>query len=170
MVASYRADLSGLAGGAAYVFASGFLADTPAFGLFAALADGTVLELPVTPTARVQVIHNSPDPTVDVYAGNTLLIDDFAFRTATTFIDVLANVPLSIAVAPANSTSVADAIATFPAQFDEGETYIATASGIVGDLTTPFTLIVNTNAREASVAPDLVDIAEIGRASCRERV
>ena len=29
------------------------------------LPDGTVLELPLTPTARVQVIHNSPSPTVD---------------------------------------------------------------------------------------------------------
>ena len=36
VVASYRADLSGLAGGAAYVFASGALGGTPAFGLFAA--------------------------------------------------------------------------------------------------------------------------------------
>ena len=48
-IAAFTAPLSGLGGGTAVAFASGFLApadDQPAFGLFAALTDGTVLELP----------------------------------------------------------------------------------------------------------------------------
>ncbi|MEZ4766015.1 MAG: hypothetical protein R3C26_23370 [Calditrichia bacterium] len=66
-VASFGADLSGLAGGAAAVFASGFL--NPAqnqngegFGIFAALPDGNVVEFPLLDTARLQVIHNAADP------------------------------------------------------------------------------------------------------------
>ena len=41
-------------------------------------------------TARLQVIHNSADVAadqVDVYLNGTLLLDNFAFRTATPFID-----------------------------------------------------------------------------------
>jgi len=52
-VVSYLAPLSGLADGAAFVFASGFFdpsanGDGPGFGVFAALANGDVLELPVS--------------------------------------------------------------------------------------------------------------------------
>lgn len=51
VVATFMADLTSLGGGAAVVFASGFLtqgASSP-FGLFAALPDGTVIELPSAP-------------------------------------------------------------------------------------------------------------------------
>jgi hypothetical protein len=52
VVVSYDADLSTLGGGAAVVFASGFLSpaenqDGPGFGLFVALPNGQVSELPV---------------------------------------------------------------------------------------------------------------------------
>jgi hypothetical protein len=47
VVASFVAPLTDLGGGAAVVFASGFLSSRPGnpFGLYAALTDGTVLEL-----------------------------------------------------------------------------------------------------------------------------
>ncbi len=84
VVAEFEANLNGLGGGAAIVFASGFLDPTAnqngaAFGLFAALPNGTVVEFPlVQPMARLQVIHNAADPiasSVDVY-----LEWNFSFR------------------------------------------------------------------------------------------
>ena len=102
-------------------------------------------------TARVQVIHNSPSPTVDVYANGTLLLDDFVFRTATPFVDLPAGVEIDLAVAPGNSTSVADAIATFDnIVLDETKTYVISAGGIVGDNDFPFTLQVTDAGLEAS--------------------
>ncbi len=162
VVANFQANLTALGGGAARVFASGILGGTPAFGLFAALPDGTVVEFPqiaAPPTARLQVIHNSPSPTVDVYANGTLLLDNFTYRTATPFIDVPAGVAITLAVAPGNSQSANDALANFPVTFAEGKTYVVTASGIVGNPTTPFTLIVNDMGREAAAVPGTVSVS-----------
>lgn len=139
IVASFLADLSSLGGGSAVVFASGFLDPSgnqngEAFGLFAALANGTVVPFPATSTARLQVIHNAADPaaaTVDVYVNGSILLDDFAFRTATPYVDVPAGVALNIGVAPGNSTSVNDTLKNFEVTLANGETYLAVANGVL---------------------------------------
>ncbi|MFT5821293.1 MAG: hypothetical protein ACI8ZM_002545 [Crocinitomix sp.] len=142
VVASYEAPLAtlGLEGAALTVVASGFLdpsvnGDGPAFGLWVALpAGGELIELP-TSTARLQVIHNSADDIageVDIYLNGGLLLDNFAYRTATPFIDAPAGVDIEIAVAPGTSTDVGDAIATFPLTLASRSKYIAVADGITG--------------------------------------
>ncbi len=155
VVAKFDANLTGLGGGAAVVFASGFLNPSAnqsgaAFGIFAALPDGNVVEFPlIIPTARLQVIHNAADPVaneVDVYINGNLTLDNFAFRTATPFINVPAGVILNIGVAPENSTSVNDTLKNFPVQFEEGETYVAVANGVVD----PAGFIPNPDGRDIS--------------------
>ena len=176
IVASFQADLSGLGGGAAVVFASGFLNPSgnqngESFGLFAALPDGNVVEFPmVEPFARLQVIHNAADPnasSVDVYLNGALALDDFAFRTATPFIDVPAGVDINIGVAPGNSGSVNDTIKNFVVNFANGGTYIAIANGVVdptGFAPNPdgrnisFTLFAKTDARETGINNNKVDL------------
>ncbi len=159
IVASFEADLNGLAGNAATVFASGLLGDDPAFGLFAALPSGAVVELPQVENARIQIVHNAANPTVDVYVNGELLIDNFAYRTATEFQYVPAGTPLDIAIAPESSTSVADAIATFPGvTLENGEAYYVVATGLVGDAQTPFDLAVYAGAREAAASGSGVDL------------
>ncbi|MCC6725213.1 MAG: DUF4397 domain-containing protein [Saprospiraceae bacterium] len=109
-------------------------------------------------TARVQIIHNSPTPTVDIYAGTAKLLDNFAFRTATPYIDVPANTPINIGVALANSTSSSDAIATFPVTFQANRTYIVVAAGVVGGAQ-PFNLFAYDMGAETSNTPGNVGIA-----------
>ncbi len=113
-------------------------------------------------TARLQVIHNSPSPTVDIWAGTNPLLTNFEFRTASPYIDVPANVQIDIGIAPSPSTSPADIFATFPVTFDENKTYVVIASGIVGDLTTPFTLNVIEDARETATSSDVDFIVNHG--------
>ena len=172
VVKSYAAPLSTLMlqDAALVVVASGFLdpsmnSNGEAFGLWVALpAGGSLVELPES-KSRLQIIHNSADAaasTVDIYLNGSLLLDDFAFRTATPFVDVPAEVENSIAVAPNNSTSVANAIATIPATFSANETYIAIANGIVSPTgyspATAFSLDVFAGAREAAVTPGNTDV------------
>jgi hypothetical protein len=162
-VANYTANLSSLGDSSVLVLASGFLTPSannngPAFALIAVLANGTVIKLPLQQQSLVQVIHNAPDPaadTVDVYVDGAKAIPDFAFRTATPFIPLLSNVNHTVAVAPAHSTSVSQAIATFPnINLLPDSNYVVTASGVVGTgfaanpegISTAFTLLIQQGA------------------------
>lgn len=139
VVAAFTADLSGLGGGTAAVMASGFLnpaanQDGAAFALIAVLNDGTVITLPAAPTATLQVIHNSADPAateVDVYIAGVKTVDNFAFRTATPALNIPSGVPVSIGIAPGTSMGADDIIATFDITFDDNETYVALANGVL---------------------------------------
>ena len=158
IVATFQADLSGLAGGAATVFASGFLGNTPSFGLYAALPTGAVVELPMSPVARVQVIHNSPSPTVDIYANGDMLLPGVEFRTATDFMFIPAEVALDLAVVPAGGDPVMDDVYDgAPITLTNGETYVVVANGIAGDMMTPFTLDIQANGQEGAMSSDNID-------------
>jgi len=171
-VASYDAPLStlGLQGASAVVVASGFLdpannSNGAGFGLWVALpTGGNLIPLP-TSTAKIQVIHNSADAaasTVDVYLNGSLAIDDFAFRTATPFINVPAGVQISVAIAPSTSTSVSDAIATFNYNLAAGAKYVIVANGIVSGTgynpAIPFDLHVYAGGRESATVSTNTDL------------
>lgn len=175
IVAAYSAPLStlGLGGNALTVLASGFLDPTvnsngAAFGLWVALpSGGALVELPAAsiPTARLQVIHNSADlaaSTVDVWLNNTLLLDNFEFRTASPFVDAQAGVDLNVGIALPNSTQASDAIYNQTFNLADGETYIVVANGIVSSAgytpLQPFNLYAYAGAREAADVPTNTDI------------
>ena len=172
IVASFGADLSGLGGGAAVVFASGFLDPSAnqngdAFGIFAALPTGDVVAFPQVQLARLQVIHNAADvntASVDIYLNGVLLLDNFAFREATPFIDAPAGVEINIGVAAGNSTSASDTLKNFALTLDNGNTYVAIANGVLAPGTyavnpdgrsTAFTLFIKAMARENGTSSDV---------------
>ncbi len=123
-------------------------------------------------TAPVQVIHNAADPAaavVDIYleeASTTLpLINDLAFRSATPFLNLASDTPLTIVVAPGDSDSVADSLAAFPVMLDGTKTYQLIANGVLepddfednpDGRSIAFTLLVNDAAQQESTVPEEV--------------
>ncbi len=171
---SYLAPLQslGLAGEAITVVASGFLDPTansngPAFGLWVALAaGGELLELPVyEPFARVQVIHNSADlaaEVVDVWLNETLILDDFAFRTSSPFINAPAGQEITITVAGPDSQSPAEGLWSENYTLNVDGTYILVAEGIISPSgytpATAFDISVYPMGREQANVSSLTDL------------
>ena len=124
-------------------------------------------------TARLQVIHNAADPiasVVDVYVNGSLALDDFAFRTATPFIDIPANTAIDIGIAPGNSTSAADTIKNFEVIFEPNKKYVAIANGVLDpsqfapnpdNIPISFTIFAIDYAREQGTFFRLVDFATL---------
>lgn len=125
------------------------------FGIFALQAQ----------TARVQIIHNSPDPladTVNVFVGNTPLLTDFAYQDATPFLDVTAGAPLDIYVLPQGVTDTTQAVFSTTLTLLANQTYVVVADGIVNAANfatnNTFGLQVYTNAREQASTAGNTDV------------
>jgi hypothetical protein len=172
-VKAYEAPLAtlGLQDSALVVVASGFLdpsanANGPDFGLFVALPNGgNLIPLPES-TTRAQVVHNSADAmadSVDIYLNGSLLLDNFAFRTATPFVDLNAEVPVVIGVAPKTSTGYSDTLTTFTYTLSANEKYLIVANGLIDAAAgytpfVPFDLAVYNMAQEEAAATGNTDV------------
>jgi len=174
-VAEYSAPLEtlGLSDSALIVVASGFLnpannSNGEAFGLYVALPmGGDLIALPSVEiaSARVQVIHNSADAaaaTVDVWYNDAALLDDFAFRTASPFIDVTAGTAFDITIQPPSSTDTTNGLWRKSYTLMGNETYVLVANGIVSasgySPATPFDIYVNAMGREEAGTAGNTDV------------
>lgn len=116
---------------------------------------------PTFAQARVQIIHNSPDPrasTVDIYVDNDAspFVDDLSFRGATGYVDVPAGTR-EIDIAPQNSSGPGDAVYTQDVTVQDGETYVAIATGelaLSGTGDGDFQLLLKTDAQESVATTD----------------
>ncbi|HRG58064.1 MAG TPA: DUF4397 domain-containing protein [Bacteroidia bacterium] len=174
-VATYGAPLAtlNLQGNSLVALASGFLnpannSNGPAFGLWVALpTGGDLIPLPTVNTdpARVQVIHNCADAaaaSVDIWLNDSLLINNFNFRTASPFIDAPSGVAFDITVQPSNSVDTTNGLARFTYTLAAGEKYILVANGTVSGTgynpVQPFNIDVYTGAEESSGNPTNTNI------------
>jgi uncharacterized protein DUF4397/type IX secretion system substrate protein len=113
-IGSYIADLSKYGGRAGIIFTSGFKdtqanKDGPDLRLFVVFTNGELVEFPpyIAPSSVIQIVHNSPDAAlefIDVYQNDELLVDDLEFRKATKYLTLPADVEVTLAFAPGNST------------------------------------------------------------------
>lgn len=164
--AAFDADLSNAGGASIAIFASGFYDVAanqfgPQFGLMAVFADGTTAMLPAK-TAQVQVIHNAADPaaaTVDGYVNGALALDDFAFRTATGYLELPAYMPNYVGIAGSGSQNVSDTLVTFGYNLPEDGVFQLIANGVLDpssfeenpdEESTAFNLFVGSSSRTAS--------------------
>lgn len=124
-----------------------------------------IIAIPVITQAQsafLQVVHNAADPgaaVVDVYVNGAMAVDDFAFRTATPFIELPSGVDIEVTIAPPTSTSVADGIVTFTVNLAANTNYIAVANGVLNPAVfavnpegtaTAFGLIIIPDARQTA--------------------
>ncbi|TVQ89336.1 MAG: DUF4623 domain-containing protein, partial [Bacteroidetes bacterium] len=114
--------------------------------------------------ARAQIIHNSADPAaalVDVFVNGGLALENFAFRTATPFIDLPAEVQLTIDIAPAGA-GIGSSVFTMNVTLEEDETYVIVANGLLDldkdEISTDFTLFPYAPAREEATVATNTDV------------
>jgi len=109
-------------------------------------------------TARVQIIHNAPSETVQVSANGGVLLDAFAYRTATPFVEVPAGVDLNLEVATVSPFSNASPV-TATVQFEEGQSYVVVAYGTFDESDElPVQLAVFADAKEAAAEIGNIDL------------
>ena len=130
----------------------------PEFALLVVFPNGIVVQLPKFETAELQIVHNSPSPTVDIWVNGQKSFEGVTFRSATSFIQAPAGVPLEIGVAPSPSSDPSEIIASFDVTLEDGGKYIAIANGVVGDPNTPFNLEIIADARTEAVNSNEVDL------------
>jgi hypothetical protein len=152
-------------GGAGVVFASGKLAPSmgePAFGLFVALPDGTVLPLPQTDASRIQIVHNSPDPMVasvdiDVVtsAGAVIPFNNVGYLQATEYLLVPSDNYRVLFSAP-NSADTSGALVKIPATLMKNTTYQVAAAGLANTSGTNFAHSVSVNGTNVAFGLDVI--------------
>ena len=147
----------------------GITPDNP-FKLLAITPSGLVVELEPKETltpAKLQIIHNSATPAldfVDIYLDNSKILDDFEFRTATSFIEVPGATRLKVDVDVRTSLDNSFPIYTENIILSSGRTHVLIASGVktFGSETyipmKDFQLIPLTNSRENATSETEVDV------------
>ena len=196
VLASFEVDLASYQSETVVLILSGF--KTPvdnngsenALVLLAVLESGAVIQnelIAGSQKARVQWVHNAPDPllaVVDVWIDSVKTLDNFGFRKATAFADYTAGQQITVGFAPATSTAYRDVTKTITLDaLRPGRSYHFIVSGVADTSKFPrnpngqdlsLSILVAENAleksdvvgktavRSAHSAPDQASISIVG--------
>ena len=125
--------------------------------------------------AKVRVVHASPDaPAVDVYVNGDLTLEDVPFKADSGYLDVPAGTHNVEVFAAGSEYAEGSAVLQADLTVEAGKAYTVAAANTVDSL--EFVVAEDsmsvtegkTKIRVGHLSPDAP--AEIGRASCRERV
>lgn len=136
-IATYEAELDTLGGNAGLLFASGVFGGDPEIGLFLILSDGQFIPLALRSFARVQVINASKNYPIDLYINEDLIYSNLDFSHASPFIDLNVDFDYTLAIAPAGSTDVNDAIIVSNLEIIGGRSYYTIFQGEESNLEFP---------------------------------
>lgn len=108
--------------------------------------------------ASLQIIHNSPYAAaalVDVYVNDALLLNDFAFRSATPYVTVPSGVDLKVDITAANAPNNQAPVFTTIANLADNTSYVAIAAGdpLASVGPTAFGLAVSALGRQSAQVP-----------------
>ena len=132
------------------------------FGLAANHAENPIGDVPtVTPMANVQLIHNVSGATVDIYVGDVLVVDDFAFQTATSLSTQIAAGKHMVHVTAANAVDNSSPLKSVEIDLAENGKYTVVANGDA----TNFDFALMANARSETVADNKVEFRVVHGAS-----
>ena len=138
------------------------LATCNVFGLAANHAENPIGDVPqVTPMANVQLIHNVSGATVDIYVGDVLVEDDFAFQTATSLSTQIAAGRHTVHVTAANAVDNSSPLKSVEINLAENGKYTVIANGDA----TNFDFAVLANTRSETVADNKVEFRVVNGAS-----
>ncbi|REK05534.1 MAG: DUF4397 domain-containing protein [Planctomycetota bacterium] len=106
--------------------------------------------------AALQVVHNSPYEAaaeVDVYVNDALLLDDFAYGTATPFVTVPSGVNLKIDITAPDAADNSSPVFTTNAVLAADTNYVAIAAGDPLGVGPAFTIAVSDLGRQTAANP-----------------
>ncbi|MFV1981433.1 MAG: T9SS type A sorting domain-containing protein, partial [Rhodothermia bacterium] len=134
--------------------------------LMLALNNGAVVQLKaretVLPFSRLQLIHASPDPTlqlVDLYLDEFRVGDDAEFRSGTPFFDVFTGKTVTVGIAPSNSADFREIVISSKVIFDEK----TSASAVVRGLLNPDSFAPNPDGLNTAFGVHVIsDVLERG--------
>lgn len=158
-IATFELDLLTSGGAAQTILISRALDQAEGFVLYSFDAQGNRKVLPLVEFAQVQLIQNIPNIEVDVYIDDVLFADNVNYRSATSFLEIRANKPLSLEVKGAESTPSDPSILSFENIRFESLSSSLLVLGGDGTERSPVDLFILKNVLEQASAPEELALA-----------